>query len=389
MTILITYAFSDTDLKADVALKQKQTGPPMCIHPTILPEIGPVGCRICWQCLENRKNDYIGRCIAEQEHSDGVLVVSLTYGGGDNNPNAALLVYKDFQDFMKRLRIQGQRAEPAKRYTVRYIVAGEYGSANGRAHWHAVLFFKGYTPEVEIEQDKYSWSPWPHGYSYFQEPDFHGFAYVLKYALKDLKKENQEVFVGHMGRSLKPPLGAQYFHELAGRYVQQNIAPQDYFYSFPHVFDANRKRRVFMMQGAVQELFIQSFFDQYEKQRGEKYPLSETLQNHIDASVDLLAERTDVQWIKEFQTTHSGKAKPIPRVEFDDMDHVHDNSLYWQGTYRGLPVAVCEYPDGRLHVKNERKELWLVHDAETKQAFLKGFHKKTPIYQKAFQRFQG
>ena len=117
MTILITYAFSDTDLKEDVALKQKQTGPPMCIHPTILPEIGPVGCRICWQCLENRKNDYIGRCIAEQEHSDGVLVVSLTYGGGDDNPNAALLVYKDFQDFMKRLRIQGQRAEPCLLYT--------------------------------------------------------------------------------------------------------------------------------------------------------------------------------------------------------------------------------------------------------------------------------
>lgn len=268
----------------------------LCVTPYAMSEVGLVGCRNCWQCRANRVNDLVGRCIAEQETSSASYAVTLTYAIGE--PNSAVLIYRDFQNFMKILRRRG--------FSVRYIVAGEYGSIKGRAHWHAVLFFSGAAPETAATLDarkpwqvvldrRFNWEPWPHGFVFFQQPDYGGFAYVLKYALKD---QAQQVAKGHLAMSKKPPLGHVYFQNEAFRYVERGLAPQDFFYSFGHVFDAKRQRRRFLLQGKSRENFIEAYLSEWESVHGTPAPISDVLMDHFDkiAADEIEAAQTDEHW---------------------------------------------------------------------------------------------
>lgn len=239
----------------------------MCISPINLDSGDVVACRSCKLCKANRVKDYVGRCIAEQSTSDGTLAVTLTYAG--DGPNTATLIYSDVQKFLKKLRKDG--------YKVRYIVAGEYGSNKGRAHWHIVLFFKGKVPDVEIEKTQYTFKYWDHGYSYFQKPDYKGFYYLMKYALKD-QTNKQKVRTGHLSMSKKPPLGQAYFLRLAEKHVTQGLTPQDPFYSFPHIVDRDGKLQKFMLRGRSRDTFLQHFKTQYYK-KYKMYPSESTFFN--------------------------------------------------------------------------------------------------------------
>jgi hypothetical protein len=112
---------------------------------------------------------------------------------------------------MKRLR---------KRYPdkeISYIVAGEYGPANGRAHWHAILYginfeedrdlvyvSKGYKHYYsQILQD--CWSTWdddlqehiPIGFVDLADADSDCCAYVSQYVLKKLPIGQYEPIIDH------------------------------------------------------------------------------------------------------------------------------------------------------------------------------------------------
>ena len=112
----------------------------MCINPNKIADKGFVACRQCWQCREHKVDDWVGRNIAESQTAKAASVVSLTYGrdrstGDVDHMQAAVLTYSDVQKMLKHLRVDG--------YPVRYFVAGEYGSRNGRAHWHVILYWQG------------------------------------------------------------------------------------------------------------------------------------------------------------------------------------------------------------------------------------------------------
>lgn len=263
----------------------------MCISPNNISEVGLVACHKCWQCRENKVNDYVGRCIAESHHSDETLSVTLTYGDGDT-PESATLVYKHYQLFMKSLRNEG--------YKVRYIVAGEYGSTKGRAHWHAILFFKGKVPK-NIEFDKrIHWKHWwdtesktPRGYVYIEKPSYKSYRYVMKYILKDTKLDVQN---GHFALSKKPPLGDQYFKELAKKYVDSGLAPQTFMYSFDNEFDSQGNRREFMIQGKTRENFCKYYLHEWLDQHAfsnRKMPYSDIIEEYED---QLIKDDPIEQW---------------------------------------------------------------------------------------------
>ena len=194
-------------------------------------------------------------------------LLSLTYSDEcEASDHACTLVYSDVQKFLKRLRRSG--------YSVRYIVAGEYGSNKGRAHWHIILFFDGAAPDVELDV-RFDWKFWPHGFSYFQRPDYRGFRYVLKYALKD---QDLQVSIGHLGMSKRPPLGEKYFQQLAQHYVDAALAPQSYSYAIDG--------QEFWMQGKTRENFILTFLRLWEEQRADPVPLS---YDAIDPVLDRIA----------------------------------------------------------------------------------------------------
>lgn len=248
----------------------------MCKAPIRLPTGVKVNCRNCEWCRTNRVNDLVGRCLAEQRRSSATLAVTLTYAPGEGHE--AVLVYSDVQKFFKRLRSAG--------YRLRYVVVGEYGSRTGRAHWHCVLFFKDAVfPQLDMTTDQdgkfrfQNWQFWPHGHVYPQVPDYSGFRYLLKYILKH---EIPDVAQYHLSVSKEPPIGMEYFLELADEMVAQRIAFHSPEYSFADVLGWDRRMgrhtpRQFYLDGRSRELMCEYYVKRWREVYGELPPETDFL----------------------------------------------------------------------------------------------------------------
>lgn len=309
----------------------------MCIAPVKLDDGTEVGCRECWQCRKRRVNDYVGRCIAESKFSKKTYAVTLTYDG-NQGVNAVTLIYKDVQDFLKRLR---------KKHKCRYIVTGEYGSAKGRSHWHIILFFKDSWPEVTSNK-RVDWKYWKHGFSYFQEPDWKGFEYCLKYVLKDQTSRQSD---SHLAMSKKPPLGHEFFQQLAKQHVEQALVPQTYFYKFGDVRDYKNREKGFMMQGKTRENFIETFVNEWEDRYSHE-PLSELVTDYYDDITEIeytdeeLYERLHYQPVKYVEPWIEGQGDGI----FKDIELV-------EATYDGIPICYWDNKNKTgIHIVTENDE---------------------------------
>lgn len=273
----------------------------MCIAPNKLADGTEVGCRECWQCCERKIDDWTGRCIAESKTALRTFSISLTYGrdDGDNvdHIRAALLTYSDVQKYFKRLRKSG--------YVVRYFAVGEYGSTKGRAHWHLIVFYydnagviaerKLYNAEVEaglrrgkplpvpvsvvpeheistrgadgdLRDVRFSDLHWQHGHAVWEElldgydaAASRAVRYVCKYLLKDSQDDASQMLGPRLSK--KPPLGDAWIRERAGRYVQQGLAPQDLFYSFPDVRAKDGQLKRFMLGGVSADNFLRYYVE--------------------------------------------------------------------------------------------------------------------------------
>lgn len=297
----------------------------MCISPNMLDCGTEVACRECWQCRKRRVNDLVGRCIAESRFSQQTYAITLTYAP-DAGVNAVTLVYKDVQDFLKRLR---------KKHKCRYIVTGEYGSGKGRAHWHVILFFKNTVPKVE-QNKRVEWKYWPHGFSYFQHPDWKGFEYCLKYVLKDQDSRSAS---SHLAMSKKPPLGHEYFQALAEEHVRQGLAPQNYFYKFGDVRDGKNRDKSFMMTGKTKVNFMETFRKKWI-QNYDFDPRSEIFDEYIDDIT--LMEYTDEELMKRLHDKAVTYVQPWPQL---DQAAMTDEMIEHEIEYDGVPLLIYEYKD--------------------------------------------
>lgn len=195
-------------------------------------------------------NDWVGRCIAERETCLHAATVTLTYGGGDC-PESRFLRKSDLVSYFKAIRNDGHK--------IRYFAVGEYGKKKGRAHFHAVLFWRQPAPFREVRKninDKW----WPHGFSYWDECSTASIRYAMKYLNKDA---DDKAALKSMAMSRKPMLGEQYFWELAGRYAQAGMSPQRPFYKFRDVLDKHGRPLEFYMPPLVAEKFILAFISQW------------------------------------------------------------------------------------------------------------------------------
>lgn len=257
----------------------------MCKEPYRMPNGTEVACRKCEQCCQRKINDWVGRNIAESKVSKTVAV-TLTYGRNEANEEiherTVSLTYSDFQKYIKLLRRHG--------YPVRYLVAGEYGSLNGRAHWHAILHFEDRVPDHENQQnfmheiqsaDGNIVKLWPHGWSFWDsKPDMSAVRYICKYVLKD---SNDELKQAHLSMSKKPPIGARYFEQVADDLVKAGLAPQQLEYSFPDVQftkkDGTRERVRFFLSGRSAELYLDHYIKRWaEVHTNRPMPRSELLE---------------------------------------------------------------------------------------------------------------
>lgn len=92
----------------------------------------------CGKCLECRleyAREWAIRCVHESKMHPKNCFITLTYS--DEHLESPKLNYKDFQDFIKRLRDK-IGYQPEDRISV--FVTGEYGDETKRPHWHAIIF---------------------------------------------------------------------------------------------------------------------------------------------------------------------------------------------------------------------------------------------------------
>lgn len=274
-----------------------------------------VACHECWQCREQAITDWQGRNIAETLTAKACHAVTLTYGRDENNSadhiRMALLTYSDVQKFLKLLRRHG--------FPVRYFVTGEYGSAKGRAHWHIMLYWlDGVPPGLVLDDERFMFARynaktgeqatdengdlayfWPHGYAFFTEPRTHSVRYNCKYILKDTADELAQ---RKPGMSKLPPLGAEYFAQMAGRYVEQGLAPQGagreewangdlmiggFEYRFPGVTRTDKHGVehpvLFRLKDRSLELFLESYVRQWRARHGDlAMPASRLVEEFVE-----------------------------------------------------------------------------------------------------------
>jgi hypothetical protein len=317
----------------------------MCLTPVEIEPETLVACRECRLCRENRVNDYVGRCIAEQKTADATFSVTFTYAG--EGAQIAVLRYEDFRNAIRAINERLRRADrkakrPKGTSYVRFIVAGEYGSKKGRAHWHAILFFYGWSPEVipaekveardpwdvvlprwrRDDAARINWAGWKHGYSYFQPVDYGGMAYVLKYTLKDQQSRSVS---SHLSMSKRPPLGHEWFMARAEEYVAKKLHPQSFEYSFPDVKKKDGQRRKFWIQGKTRDNFLRHYFNCWRERWGEDPPLHEVIGNHVGkygAVPDFLPE--DARKLEPFDVRDKAYFKEWARAQKSPEDEQSD-----------------------------------------------------------------
>lgn len=86
-------------------------------------------CGTCAECMAEKANNWIVRNYYEEMAHNKKCFITLTY-----KDNPRILIKKDLQDFIKRLRKQ---IEPIK---IRYFGCGEYGTKNSRPHYHLIIY---------------------------------------------------------------------------------------------------------------------------------------------------------------------------------------------------------------------------------------------------------
>lgn len=93
-------------------------------------------CGRCLLCMQRRVSDWVVRMVHEAKAHEQSCCITLSYDD-EHLPANAELCPADVSKFIRRLRAYLKREFGIK---VRYFYAGEYGTVNGRPHYHFVLF---------------------------------------------------------------------------------------------------------------------------------------------------------------------------------------------------------------------------------------------------------
>lgn len=286
-----------------------------------LPPLPPQRCGHCAECIRDRVQDWVGRCMGEALYATATYSVTLTYGPDaltNTDPeNALALKYSDIQNLNKKLRNLG--------YTFKMLCAGEYGGKTGRAHWHALYFIQKPTQEALAKEHRrvteknariekknkrlarlneplepyvkarnledfelpitrfYHWDAWPHGHSCIRKGSGPAVGYVVKYLDKGSDPDKEKV---PLRMSKVPPIGEQLFKDLAQQYVSQGLAPQNGIYTVPNSFIYSKEGREtlwnYRMFGAAKRIFVKAFIEGWEnKYPGRELPASHWLNKAV------------------------------------------------------------------------------------------------------------
>ena len=187
----------------------------LCSTNLTVDDIDTIPCGQCLDCKIKSSKEWALRSVAESTMHVDNWFITLTYDDehlperiptfsrvdysfGLHSP----LVYKDFQDFKKRLL---ERMRDRFGVTdIRFLMCGEYGPKNGRPHFH-VIFYGLPLPDVEkicersfggksyvYLSSKLIDDCWKKGYTTLGEVNWETSAYVGRYVLKKFTNLDEE-----------------------------------------------------------------------------------------------------------------------------------------------------------------------------------------------------
>lgn len=139
-------------------------------------------CSQCIGCRLERSRQWAIRCMHESQMHKKNSYITLTYS--DDHVQLDL-VYKHFQDFLKRLR---------KIKKIRFYMCGEYGDQTGRPHFHACIFgydfpdrkYYSERDQVVLYTSAELQKLWSFGFSTVGDVTFESAAYVARYVMKKI-----------------------------------------------------------------------------------------------------------------------------------------------------------------------------------------------------------
>lgn len=185
-----------------------------------------IPCSSCLDCRINYSREWAVRIMLEAKNYENNYFVTLTYDDyhldslrrdilfpdGEFVENCPELVKSELQNFMKRLR--SAVSYHYGDYNIRFYACGEYGSLNGRPHFHICLMnmpklddltFFSKRDSVTLHTSHFIESCWLDsdkvlkGYCTVGEVTFQSAAYVARYIMKKQKgksfKESNEALI--------------------------------------------------------------------------------------------------------------------------------------------------------------------------------------------------
>lgn len=334
----------------------------MCINPQQNDDGSFRSCRDCWQCHEYVRNDWAGRIIAESKTTPYTYFVRLSYGADETGDmyhlRTAILTYSDVQKFIKRMRSWHKGS-------FRYFVAGEYGGKKGRAHWHFVMFTDTPIKDVKFKDNYFTHKTWPAGFSYWEKFETKNAYYAAKYVRTDGKDELE---VGRHNSSLKPPLGDQFIRNLAQKYVDSGLAPQDLKYTFPDVkIKKTGKRRQFRLRDVSADNFLDYYIEAWcSKHPVNEMPPSELVMGRMDgkAAEEMESETYDALQVIEGEME---RRKDLLHAETDQKKYINiEGRIYFTPDLLNTePHKVKRYAEAIERLKGESSKAF--HNTDNKK----------------------
>lgn len=188
----------------------KQTREEAVLEPGAYLELS---CGNCLSCRARRVRDWAIRCHHEaQMHTRAVgttnipngCFVTLTYND-EHLPEDGSLHVEHWQNFAKRLR--------HKLGPFRFLHCGEYGSRNGRPHYHACLFGIDFHADRTVffqKDNQITWlsetlsRTWSHGFTTLSPLNFATASYCAGYVMKKMKGSEFRALTDVYGATSKP-----------------------------------------------------------------------------------------------------------------------------------------------------------------------------------------
>lgn len=136
-------------------------------------------------------------------------------------------LYEDFTDYISDIR------DAIDHQKLKYYVVSEYGSENGRVHYHALIFSDFVTPDMLV-------STWKNGMASCLPLQDGGANYVNKYMFKGSKYSFEHDLCDDSVKNCSKGIGEFVIPHLVDKYSDADYARgmrwKTTFYSFPHYF---------------------------------------------------------------------------------------------------------------------------------------------------------